>query len=231
MDAINGSGRLPVGLVLDRIGDNNSIAWRPHDDILEYSCSDAFASSLAQLYPSFDGNLIFVVPNHWNDAQQQTVLDSFQRENLKCKLLWRPIAAAMEWTNVFRDLLASPESKCKDSIGKILSIYIGFGDIEITELELVDWTNKAGLRAVVPGRRRPSKHERLPGFGFRQLMSRLSMKNASLRNPLLDSGDRMGCLWNQLWCSPYLSTELSDFRFSRNDSAKVNQELESAICP
>jgi hypothetical protein len=66
VDTITGSGRLPIGLILDHIGSKNTVSWRPQDDILEYSCSDALASSLASLYPSFDGSLIFVVPNHWN---------------------------------------------------------------------------------------------------------------------------------------------------------------------
>jgi hypothetical protein len=230
VDTINGSGRLPIGLILDHIGSKNTVAWRPHDAVMEYSCSDALASSISRHSPSFDGSLIFVVPNHWNVGQQQSVLDSFQRENLKCKLLWRPIAAAMEWTHEFRDRLDNLESESTDSVGKLLSIYVGFSEIEITELELVDWTNRAGIRAVVPGRRRPSKDERFPGFGFRQLISSLSMGNSSPPNPLLDLGDRMGCIWNQLWCSHHLRHYLSDFRFTRSVSAKIDQELERSIC-
>jgi hypothetical protein len=230
VDTITGRGRLPIGLILDHIGSKNTVSWRPQDDVLEYSCSDALASSLASLYPSFDGSLIFVVPNHWNVGQQQTVLDSFQRENLKCKLLWRPIAAAMEWTHKFRDQLANLQPESTDSFGKLLTIYVGYSDIEITELELVNWANQAGRQGVVPGRRRPSKEERLPGFAFRQLISKLSTEIPTLRNPLLDSSDRMGCIWNQLWCSQNLRRYLSDFRFTRTVSAKVDQELESRIC-
>jgi hypothetical protein len=230
VDAINGCGRLPVGLILDRIKNKNAVAWRPSDDVMSYSCSDALASSLAQLYPSFDGNLIFVVPNHWNVGQQQAVLDSFQRENLKCKLLWRPIAAAIEWTNEFRSRFENVELQGMDSVGKLLSIYLGYGDIEVAELELVSWTSQSGKRSVVPGRRRPSKDERLPGFGFRQLISRISMENPSLRNPLLDASDRIGCIWNQLWCRQNLDHYLSNFRFTRTVAEKVDPELERAIC-
>jgi hypothetical protein len=230
VDTINGAGRLPIGLILDRIGNDNSFVWRHDDVVSEYSCSDALASSLSHLYPSFDGTLILVVPNHWNVGQQQAVLDSFQKENIKCKLLWRPIAAAIEWTNEFRSRVEELAIQGKDGVGKLLSIYVGYGDIEITELELVSWTNQSGRRSVVPGRRRPAKHERLPGFGFRQLIHKLSTENPSLRNPLLDSGDRMGCVWNQLWCAPNLDRYLSNFRFARTGSTKVDQELERAIC-
>ncbi len=230
VDTINGSGRLPIGFILDRIGNNNSVTWRHDDSILKYSCSDAFASSLAQLYPSFAGNFVLVVPNHWNVGQQQAVLDSFQRENIKCKLLWRPIAAAIEWTNEFQSRLEDLEPQGRDSVGKLLSIYVGYGDIEITELELVSWMNQTGRRSVVPGRMRPSKHERFPGFGFRQLIHKLSIEKSALRNPLLDSGDRMGCIWNQLWCTQNLDRYLVDVRFARTTSAQVDQDLERAIC-
>lgn len=230
VDAINGAGRLPIGMILDRIGDANVVDWRPDDAVLTYSCSDAFAGSLAQLYPSFDGSLILVVPNHWKVSQQQAVLDSFQRVNIKCKLLWRPIAAAIEWTNEFCTRVEELELQGSDTVGKLLSIYVGYGDIEITELELVRWTSPTGRQSVVPGRRRPSKDERLSGFGFRQLISRLSMENPSLRNPLLDASDRVGCIWNQLWCTQNLDRYLSNFRFTRTVSARVDPELERAIC-
>ena len=230
VDTINGSGRLPIGLILDRIGNNNVVVWRQNDAELQYSCSDALASSLAQLYPSFDGNLILVVPNHWNVAQQQAVLDSFQRENLKCKLLWRPVAAAIEWTHAFRNQIDRLRLQETDSVSKLLSVYVGFGDIEITELELVSWTSSSSRRTVVPGRRRPSKHERFPGFGFRQILHQLSQEIPTLRNPLLDTDDRVGCLWNQLWCSPTLTRYLASLRFTRTSTAKLTEELERSVC-
>jgi hypothetical protein len=120
----------------------------------------------------------------------------------------------MEWTHKFRDQLANLKPESTDSFGKLLTIYVGYSDIEITELELVNWENQAGMQGVVPGRRRPTKDERLPGFAFRQLISKLSSEIPTLRNPLLDSSDRMGCIWNQLWCSQNLRRYLSDFRFT-----------------
>ena len=230
VDPRNGAGRLPIGMIMDRIGDGNTVQWGHDNEASQYSCSDALTGALSQVSSTFDGNVVFVVPNHWNVELQQTVLDSFQKENIKCKLLWRPIAAAIEWVHEFRhqvDKLARQED---GSFGKLLSIYVGLGDLEITELELVDWTGKNGDLTVVPGRKRPTKHERVSGFGFRQIIQKLAQETNTLRNPLLDIDDRFGCLWNQLWCSQNLDRYISNFQFSRTTPLKIDEVFEKALC-
>jgi hypothetical protein len=230
VDPRNGAGRLPIGMIMDRIGDGNTVQWGHDNEASQYSCSDALTGALSQVSSTFDGNVVFVVPNHWNVELQQTVLDSFQKENIKCKLLWRPIAAAIEWVHEFRHQIDKLARQEDGSFGKLLSIYVGLGDLEITELELVDWTGKNGDLTVVPGRKRPTKHERVSGFGFRQIIQKIAQETNTLRNPLLDIDDRFGCLWNQLWCSQNLDRYISNFQFSRTTPLKIDEVFEKALC-
>lgn len=228
VDTYHGSGRLPIGRLLNRIEANNTFVWAV-EERKSFSCSDALAGAISQAFPSFDGEIVFVVPNHWNVELQQTLLDSFQKENLRCKLLWRPIAAALEWTAQYADQIKSHTAGSRVDNGMLLSVFVGYGEIEITELELVDWPSDNGATSIVPGRRRPSALEKFPGFGFRQVLFALSKDQNSLSNPLLDPEDPTSYCWNQLWCRPNLGAFLSGFRYRYDGSGKLTDEVEQSI--
>lgn len=230
VDAIHGAGRLPIGQLLRRIESNNSFSWAIEEK-RNFSCTDAFAGAISQAFPNYEGEIVFVVPNHWNVELQQTLLDSFQKENLRCKLLWRPIAAALEWTACFGDQLKSFPKATPIGSNTLLSVFIGYGEIEITELELVDWSTNNGSRCIVPGRRRPSALERFPGFGFRQVLNELSKDQTKRSNPLLDPEDLMSSAWNQLWCRPKLGTFLSGFQYRLNGLGRLPHfdEVEQSV--
>ena len=228
VDTHHGSGRLPIGRLLNRIEANNSFVWAGEEK-KSFSCTDALAGAISQAFPNFDGEIVFVVPNHWNVELQQTLLDSFQKENLRCKLLWRPIAAALEWTMQYADQLKSSPKVSIVNNEMLLSVFVGHGEIEITELELVDWTTNNGLSYMVPGRRRPRAIERFPGFGFRQVLYELSKDRTTNSNPLLDPDDVMSYAWNQLWCRPNLGAFLSGFRYRFNGVGRVAEEVEQSV--
>lgn len=228
VDTYHGSGRLPIGRLLNRIEANNTFVWAV-EERKSFSCSDALAGAISQAFPSFDGEIVFVVPNHWNVELQQTLLDSFQKENLRCKLLWRPIAAALEWTAQYDDQIKSHTAGSRVDNGMLLSVFVGYGEIEITELELVDWPSDKRATTIVPGRRRPSALEKFPGFGFRQVLFALSKDQHSLSNPLLDPEDPTSYCWNQLWCRPNLGAFLSGFRYRYNGYGKLTDEVEQSI--
>ena len=230
VDAIHGAGRLPIGQLLRRIESNNSFSWAIEEK-RNFSCTDAFAGAISQAFPNYEGEIVFVVPNHWNVELQQTLLDSFQKENLRCKLLWRPIAAALEWTACFADQLKSFPKATPIGSNTLLSVFIGYGEIEITELELVDWSTNNGSRCIVPGRRRPSALERFPGFGYRQVLNELSKDQTKRSNPLLDPEDLMSSAWNQLWCRPKLGTFLSGFQYRLNGLGRLPHfdEVEQSV--
>jgi hypothetical protein len=228
VDTDHGSGRLPVGRLLNRIETNNSFVWAIEEK-RSFSCTDALAGAISQAFPNFDGEIVLVVPNHWNVELQQTLLDSFQKENLRCKLLWRPIAAALEWTTQYADGLKSSPRVSGVNNEMLLSVFVGHGEIEITELELVDWTTSNGLSCMVPGRRRPRAIERFPSFGFRQVLYELSKEGTINSNPLLDPDDLMSYAWNQLWCRPKLGAFLSGFRYRFNGVGRVADEVEQSV--
>jgi len=228
VDTDHGSGRLPIGRLLNRIEASNSFVWAIEEK-RSFSCTDALAGAIAQACPNYQGEIVFVVPNHWNVELQQALLDSFQKENLRCKLLWRPIAAALEWTEFYAKQLESLLCDTKDHSEMLLSVFLGYGEIEITELKLVDWNANNGLRCIVPGRRRPSPTERFPGFGFRQVLNELSKNQASVSNPLLDQEDLMSYAWNQLWCRPNLGAFLSGFQYRLNGFSRVPDEVEQSV--
>jgi hypothetical protein len=228
VDTQHGSGRLPIGRLLNRIESSNTFVWAI-DDRKEFSCTDAIAGAISQAFPRYDGEIVFVVPNHWNVESQQKLLDSFRKENLRCKLLWRPIAAAMDWTECFADQLTSLSNETDFESKTLLSIFVGFGDIEITELDLVDWVTIDGSRCVVPGRRRPSSKERFPSFGFRQLFGELSRNPSGRNNPLLDPEDPLSYAWNQFWCRPNMESILSAFRYQLHGFARMPDELEQSV--
>jgi hypothetical protein len=110
-----------------------------------HSCSQALAGSLAGLMNTRqnDVNLVFVIPNHWNELLQQKLLDALQFSNLNARLLWRPVAAALDWCDNFSAYLAGYQGEQGDTVGNLLSLYIGFDTIEVTELDLVRWGNGA----------------------------------------------------------------------------------------
>lgn len=228
VDTHHGSGRLPIGRLLNRIEAGNSFVWACEEK-KSFSCTDALAGAISQAFPDFDGEIVLVVPNHWNVELQQTLLDSFQKENLRCKLLWRPIAAALEWTTQYADQLKSIPRQTRGNNEMLLSVFVGHGEIEITELELVDWTTNNGLSCMVPGRRRPRATERFPGFGFRQVLYELSKERTTNSNPLLDPDDVMSYAWNQLWCRPNLGAFLSGFRYRFNGVGRVADEVEQSV--
>jgi len=228
VDTHHGSGRLPIGRLLNRIEASNSFVWACEEK-KSFSCTDALAGAISQAFPNFDGEIVFVVPNHWNVELQQTLLDSFQKENLRCKLLWRPIAAALEWTTQYADELKSSPRVSRVNNEMLLSVFVGHREIEITELELVDWTTNNGLRCMVPGRRRPRAIEKFPGFGFRQVLYELSKERTTNSNPLLDPDDLMSYAWNQLWCRPNLGAFLSGFRYRFNGVGRVADDVEQSV--
>ena len=228
VDPTSGSGRLPLGGLLHRIEHGNNWYWKQGAQT-RLSCTDCLAAAISQVRPNSEKNLVVAVPNHWNVTLQQEVLDSFQKENIRAKLLWRPIAAALEWFTLFGNDVEVGAISLANSPRKLLCIHIGYADIEITELELVPWKDEADRTVVVPGRKRPGKSDRIPGFGFRQLLDQLSRTIKDRSDPLFDDGDLLARFWNGLWCSGDAARTIDTTRFQKSDAVSIPDGMEAIL--
>ncbi len=206
VDLEHGAGRLPIGLVMETIESGDFVEWM-EADTHRYRVSECLAESLAQIVgaASSSSELVYVIPNSWGTRLQQGMIDAFRRYDLKCKLLWRPIAAALEWLDRFGDNLTNYEKVKYTTAGSLLSVYIGYEHLEITELDLVVYEHEDRQFSLVPGRGRPSKLERLPSFGYRQRLKYLDSEYERTISSQSTELERFSWNWNRLWCTPLLS--------------------------
>ncbi len=230
-DPNNGTGRLPLGLIIENIESGNLVHWH-QDEKYSYRSSEALAGAIAQLSASegFDDEVVFVIPNNWGEVLQQEIIDAFRTYNLKCKLLWRPIAAALEWFGHFSQDLVGLVGQPHETVGKLLSLYIGYDHLEITELELVVCESARGEVCIVPGRARPTKHERIPSIGFRQVIKYLSCEGEPMRGEYAADTDRFGRVWNRLWCTQAISALQLKPLENEVFSGPASIEFERSIC-
>jgi hypothetical protein len=198
-----GKGRLPLGIVMSAIERGETVSWT-HDDTHHFFPAEALAGAIAdnQKDNEIDQQLILVIPNHWTETTQQRILDAFEKYNLKCKLLWRPVSSALEWLTHFSKQLEFLHDDIRVNQGKLLCIHIGYDSIEITELDLVIKSHpKTDSESIVlPARRRPNKTERIPSFGYRWAIRNLAGKMEQIQGKA-NQVDRFTWMWNQLWCS------------------------------
>lgn len=226
-----GVGRLPIASLLERIEHGDSVEWQT-DTMRSHSCSQAIAGSLAGVFGAQqnDVGLIFVIPNHWNEILQQRLLDAFQYSHLNARLLWRPIAAALDWCENFSAYVGRYRGDSGETVGKLLSLYLGFDTIEVTELELVRWGNESTEISIIPARKRPKAADRMPSFGFRQAIQSLERITEGNRSQVSVNSDLLSHVWNQLWCSNLVANFQRKPIFNESYSASPNSPLESFIC-
>jgi hypothetical protein len=226
-----GAGRVPLGTLLERIGNGDSVEWET-DASRSHKVSNAIADSLGGVFNSQrdDVDLIFVIPNHWNESLQQSLIEAFQHANINAKLLWRPVAAAIEWCEQFSKNLDDSAVDRGETVGKLLSLYIGFDTIEVTELELVLWGSDSGDVAIIPARKRPRSTDRIPSFGLRQAIEYIEKESVNSRSSSNMNSDTMSYVWNRLWCSMAIS-DLSRSQIFY-DTSVISQPtpLESFVC-
>lgn len=225
-----GVGRLPLGMVIGKIESGQRVKWHGEEE-RRFSVSDALTSSIAQLLSDnlFEDELIFVIPNHWGETLQQELLDSFQMNHLRCRLLWRPIAAGLEWINHYQKDVESLTSSTDAKSRRLLSVHVGYDQLEVTELELVAWGAPKAIKCVVPGRRRPKNSGRIPGFGYRRAFQRIAeeIRQQSVRS--LTKHERFARIWNRAWCSSALNDLLEQPLLNVSTSESSDLELESIL--
>lgn len=230
VDPEYGAGRLPVGLVLENIESENHISWR-RDTEQRFVTTEALAGSIAQMLNSegFDEELVFVIPNRWGEELQQRTLDAFHLNNLRCRLLWRPVAAALEWFDHFEQGVSGLGGSVHSTVGKLLSLYIGYDHVEITELELVVREADNGQCWIVPGRKRPGKKGRLPSFGYRRVIQQLAGKIDDAGS-MIPKSERFAAIWNRIWCTRSLDELGQQPLVAGRQQGSSDAALETGIC-
>ena len=201
-DSTHGVGRIPTSTLLQRIESGNTATWN-HGTLSDAVLTDSLAEAISQLDTAkdLDREIIFVMPNHWGENLQQEMIDAFQSQQVPCKMLWRPVAAGLEWCHKFAGQLDHKGRKSRESIGKLLSVHLGFDNFEITELDLVVWDTQHQGRFIVPARERPHTDNRVPSFGFRRACTTLNQKIASVSGPKKTQVERYSQVWKRFWCT------------------------------
>lgn len=231
VDSNAGAGRLPVGVVLDMIERGSRYDWQ-FDEPKSFHVAELLAESLSHLIKAGEAmkGAVFVIPNNWNSVLQQSVIDSFARFDVDCKLLWRPIAAAIEWLHRFEQDVSIADPERYMQAGTLLSIYIGYDHLEITPLDLVVTEHPFRQHCLVPGRSRPNKHDRLLSFGYQQRLRHLYGELAKSSQPIRSDTDRYGWLWNRLWCTPLIRSLQNTPMVGMVDRRPPNAESDRLIC-
>jgi len=107
------------------------------------------------------------VPNAIQELAQDRLLRGMRR-GLQARgrtgdtlsLVWRPVAAALQWIERFGQQLSSYEGADRLSVGRLLHLHLGFEAWESTVLEVVRY-NHEGIKWLLPGRRKPHSSDLL----------------------------------------------------------------------
>ena len=149
---------------------------------------------------------VLVVPNGCTGAQQQDILDAARRHGLRLRLLWRPVAGAMEWCRQFDRKVRTADAVEGESLGRLLCLHMGLDGLEAAVLKIVPQRGQDGRLYLVPARPRP-KGDAVAGFGL-ALVEKLAERAVAARVP------RAGpeASWRLLWSTPWLPTCLAALR-------------------
>ena len=149
---------------------------------------------------------VLVIPNCSTGAQQQELIDAARRQGLRLRLLWRPVAAAIEWCKYFEKELASSAVSEGVPLGQLLCLHMGLDNMEAAVLKIVPIRRPDGQLCFVPARPRP-RGSQFAGFGL-ALAEKLA--ELSVSTGMSDAGP--GVSWRLLWSTPWLPTCLSILR-------------------
>ena len=149
VDERGGSGRLPVayawmGLQLrdnptwtweSPGGVSQRVAWQ---DAVALTCGEA-VSAVSRVETRFGPSVCVTIPNTLDLDAQDSVRRAVTRRCPNATLLWRPIAAAIEWLARYEsELLAeNTDMPMEQPIGRLLVVDLGLGAFEVTAVDLL----------------------------------------------------------------------------------------------
>jgi len=172
-DDISQSPLVPLGLVWNALSRETLAPWSwttPEGETHSAMAAELIAAAVAGVMPrELVSTPVLVIPNDLKMSRQQALLDACAQNDVKVKLLWRPIAAALPWCEQHAAAVLKQHPGVEGSVGLLLVLHLALDQFELTPLELV--AQKQGRkRVLLPARRRP-KVATLPSCGVDWLMS------------------------------------------------------------
>jgi hypothetical protein len=164
---------------------------------------------LAQTADPQSRAIAVAVPNAIQEFAQDRLLRGLRR-GLQARgrtgdtpsLVWRPVAAALQWIEKFGEQLPSREGEDRQSIGRLLHVHLGFEAWESTVLEVVRY-HRDGVTWILPGRRKPQSSDlvlQVPLAHFEALAK--STLPAVVQQPV---ARQTAMAWHAYWLSSLLS--------------------------
>jgi hypothetical protein len=165
-----GSGRYPVAAAwFGRLNDEKW-RWRVDGNERTLGALEAISFTVSQLalINARQHPCVIVIPNDFQQREQQRLLDDCNALGLSASLLWLPIAASLAWVEENLHSLPDP-NQTEISELPIAVVHCDWGLIRISKLKLVI-NSQNGVNRWVPARSRPIKSdESITGFGWHDL--------------------------------------------------------------
>ena len=146
--------RVPVALAWEMLVEakDNVARWRKSK--LPCAVSDMISAHirgiLDEVIPSSESRVdscVVAIPNHLDEYAQDALLYSLRSVNKECKLIWRPVAAAMRW---LRDI----DADAVEEDSELVVAYAGIDTFEVTMFSIKK-EKTYGRTYLVPLRKRP----------------------------------------------------------------------------
>ena len=158
---------------------------------------------------------IVVISNNLTSVLQQELLDELANAGVHARLLWRPVAALLG-LEVLRQKgrIGNVPFKSGESVGVL---HLGLDEWEFTPMEYASY---AGMKHLVPARRRPDRGMTLSSWGH-QVMHRVAeslAKSSQAPNVWL-------YVWRLLWTTPWQELVLKRLSGRADRDAEVASGL------
>ncbi|MBF0230620.1 MAG: hypothetical protein HQK63_13705 [Desulfamplus sp.] len=150
----NGIRRIPVSLAWQLLiaAEDRKVEWKSSDNH-KVSLSDIIAEHTINLLTDKkdDSKVILSIPNNLNEFAQDAIITSLQKKGCSPTLLWRPIAAAIDWCSK----LDQKEINRMEKDDPFYFIHFGSDLFEFVPLHIRK-VERNGKAYAVPIRKQPS---------------------------------------------------------------------------
>ena len=202
VDTDRGCGRFPVAYAWPLMSQRVAVPWKWKPDERHprhaepWECVAATTSCIcAQLdqcrQAPGESDVALIVPDWFDSAKQQSILDSRALRGANVQFLWRPVAGALAWIAQYSADLKSAAG----TLGSVLSIHLGVDGFEASVLQLIR-DDRYGIH-VLPARRRPTLPP-LPWAGvvvLEHLAEAVTAASGRKASP--------ATIWRLMWASPW----------------------------